>query len=66
VTGHRAVSDASKKHRIQANPELAAHSFRRIRFNEGLAESRIGWIRPVLVNAGEAFAPVQVKGYEVR
>ncbi len=47
-------------------PHWRRGHFRRIRFGEGLAESRLGWIRPVLVNAAEAFAPVGVKGYEVR
>jgi len=47
-------------------PHWRRGHFRRIRFGEGLAESRLGWIRPVLVNAAEAFSPVPVKGYEVR
>jgi len=47
-------------------PHWRRGHFRRIRFGEGLAESRLGWIRPVLVNAAEAFTPVTVKGYEVR
>lgn len=47
-------------------PHWRRGHFRRIRFGEGLSESRLGWIRPVLVNASEAFAPVGVKGYEVR
>ena len=47
-------------------PHWRRGHFRRIRFGEGLAESRLGWIRPVLVNAAEAFGAVQVKGYEVR
>jgi hypothetical protein len=40
--------------------------FRRIRFGEGLSESRLGWIKPVLVNAAEAFGPVKTKPYAVR
>ena len=47
-------------------PHWRRGHFRRIRFGEGLAESRLGWIRPVLVNAAEAFGAVSVKGYEVR
>jgi len=47
-------------------PHWRRGHFRRIRFGEGLSESRLGWIRPVLVNAAEAFAPVGVKSYEVR
>ena len=44
--------------------------FRRIRYGEGLAESRLGWIQPVLVNAGELTAAgssaVKTKPYVVR
>ena len=47
-------------------PHWRRGHFRCIRFGEGLAESRLGWIRPVLVNAAEAFGPVAAKGYEVR
>jgi hypothetical protein len=47
-------------------PHWRRGHFRRIRFGAGMTESRLGWIRPVLVNATEAFAPVAVKGYEVR
>jgi hypothetical protein len=38
-------------------PHWRRGHFRRIRCGEGLAESRLGWIRPVLVNAAEAFGP---------
>lgn len=47
-------------------PHWRRGHFRRIRFGEGLAQSRLGWIRPVLVNATAAFHPIPVKGYEVR
>jgi hypothetical protein len=47
-------------------PHWRRGHFRRIRFGEGLAQSRLGWIRPVLVNAAAAFQPVPVKGYEIR
>ena len=39
-------------------PHWRRGHFRRIRHGEGLAEIRLGWIRPVLVNAAEAFGPV--------
>jgi hypothetical protein len=34
-------------------PHWRRGHFRRIRYGEGLAESRLGWIQPILVNAGE-------------
>jgi hypothetical protein len=51
-------------------PHWRRGHFRRIRYGEGLAESRLGWIQPVLVNAGEltgAGSPgVKTKPYVVR
>ena len=47
-------------------PHWRRGHFRRIRFGEGLSESRVGWIQPVLVNAADAFAPVMAKPYQVR
>lgn len=40
--------------------------FRTIRYGEKLGKSRLGWIKPVLVNAGQAFGSVKTKGYVVR
>jgi len=40
--------------------------FRTIRYGEKLSKSRLGWIKPVLVNAGQAFGAVQTKGYVVK
>jgi hypothetical protein len=42
-------------------PHWRRGHFRRIRFGEGLAESRLGWIQPVLVNAAELTGGVVVK-----
>jgi len=47
-------------------PNWRRGHFRRIRYGEQLSESRLGWIRPVLVKAGEAFGAVKAKGYVVR
>jgi hypothetical protein len=44
-------------------PHWRRGHFRRIRYGEQLSEHRLGWIRPVLVNAAEAFAPVKAKPY---
>lgn len=40
--------------------------FRTIRFGEKLSKSRLGWIKPVLVNAGQAFGQVNPKPYVVK
>ena len=40
--------------------------FRTIRYGEKLGKSRLGWIKPVLVNAGQAFGAVKTKGYVVK
>ena len=70
IGGRREVEDSAGVSAEGAHGSVRPHwrrgHFRRIRFGEGLAESRLGWIRPVLVNAAEAFSPVPVKGYEVR
>ena len=42
-------------------PHWRRGHFRRIRYGEQLSEHRLVWIRPVLVNAAEAFAPVKAK-----
>ena len=51
-------------------PHWRRGHFRRIRFGEKLSESRLGWIQPVLVNAGEltgaGAAGVRTKPYVVR
>ena len=51
-------------------PHWRRGHFRRIRYGEGLMESRLGWIQPVLVNAGELVgagsAGVKTKPYVVR
>ena len=44
----------------------AATASRRIRYGEQLSESRLGWIKPALVNAAEAFAAVKAKPYLMR
>ncbi len=62
-TGAHAHGDAPGR---GLRPHWRRGHFRRIRHGEGLAESRLGWIRPVLVNAAEAFGPVRTKPYEVR
>ena len=47
-------------------PHWRRGHFRRIRYGEGFGESRLGWIRPVLVNASRAFGAVNAKPYVVR
>ena len=47
-------------------PHWRRGHFRRIRYGEQLSESRLGWIRPVLVKAGEAFGAVKAKPYLMR
>ncbi len=51
-------------------PHWLRGHFRWIRYGEGLAESRLGWIQPVLVNAAEltgaGSAGVKTKPYVVR
>ena len=42
-------------------PHWRRGHFRRIRYGEQLSEHRLGWIRPVLVNAADAFAPLKAK-----
>ena len=70
IGGRREAEDSTSGPADHAPGSVRPHwrrgHFRRIRFGEGLAESRLGWIRPLLVNAAEAFGAVQVKGYEVR
>ncbi|KAA6182586.1 hypothetical protein F2Q65_17550 [Thiohalocapsa marina] len=54
----------------EAHRSIKAHwrrgHFRTIRYGEGLAKRRLGWIKPVLVNAGQAFGSVKAKAYVVR
>jgi len=70
IGGRREAEDSTGGAADHAPGSVRPHwqrgHFRRIRFGAGLADSRLGWIRPVLVNAAEAFGAVQVKGYEVR
>jgi hypothetical protein len=47
-------------------PHWRRGHFRRIRYGEGLSESRLGWIQPVLVNAADALGSVKAKTYAVR
>lgn len=51
-------------------PHWRRGHFRRIHYGEKRSESRLGWIKPVLVNAGEltraGAAPVKTKPYVVR
>jgi hypothetical protein len=55
----------SKPHR-SLRPHWRRGHFRRIRYGEQLSESRLGWIRPVLVKASEAFGAVKAKPYVLR
>lgn len=74
ITTHRDTEPASS-HGGDELDRTTAHTvrphwrrghFRRIRYGEGLSESRLGWIQPVLVNAAEALGEVKTKTYEVR
>ncbi|WP_295882789.1 hypothetical protein [uncultured Thiohalocapsa sp.] len=47
-------------------PHWRRGHFRRIRYGEQLSESRLGWIRPVLVNREDAFGTVKAKPYLMR
>ena len=51
-------------------PDWRCGHFRPIRNGEGLAESRLGWLQPILVNAAEltgaGAADVKTKPYVVR
>ncbi|TVQ85559.1 MAG: hypothetical protein EA400_15205 [Chromatiaceae bacterium] len=47
-------------------PHWRRGHFRRIRYGEQRSESRLGWIKPVLVNAAEAFGAVKAKPYLMR
>lgn len=46
------VPKTGENHR-RVRPHWRRGHFRRIRYGEGLSESRLGWIAPVLVNAAE-------------
>ncbi|KAA6182732.1 hypothetical protein F2Q65_17320 [Thiohalocapsa marina] len=54
----------------EAHRSIKAHwrrgHFRTIRYGEALSKRRLGWIKPVLVNAGQAFGGVKAKAYVVR
>ena len=54
----------------EAQRSVKAHwrrgHFRTIRYGEQRSKQRLGWIKPVLVNAGQAFGPVKTKAYVVR
>ena len=58
-------SDAGERPR-----SLKAHwrrgHFRTIRYGEKHSKQRLGWIKPVLVNAGQAFEAAKTKSYVVR
>ncbi len=49
----------------QLRPHWRRGHFRRIRYGEGGTESRLGWIRPVLVNAAAVVEMVKTKPYVV-
>jgi hypothetical protein len=59
------AATGSEPHR-SLRPHWRRGHFRRIRYGEQLSESRLGWIRPVLVNASEAFGAVKAKPYVLR
>ena len=50
----------------RVRPHWRRGHFRRILYGEQRSESRLGWIKPVLVNAAEVFGPVKAKPYVVR
>ncbi len=54
ATGADAATNAGGPTRT-VRPHWRRGHFRRIPFGEGLRETRIGWIRPTLVKAAEAF-----------
>lgn len=54
ATGADAATDAGGPTRT-VRPHWRRGHFRRIPYGEGLRETRIGWIRPTLVKAAEAF-----------
>jgi len=60
--GNAAGGDAD----CTVRPHWRRGHFRRIRYGEGLGACRLGWIRPVLVNASRAFGAVNAKPYVVR
>jgi hypothetical protein len=65
---------STEQHQADGNPgdgrSVRPHwrrgHFRRIRYGEQRSESRLGWIKPVLVNAAEAFGAVKAKPYLMR
>lgn len=54
----------------EAQRSVKAHwrrgHFRTIRYGEKRSKQRLGWIKPVLVNAGQAFEAVKTKPYVMR
>jgi hypothetical protein len=62
--GGSGAGGAAPGHHLR--PHWRRGHFRRIRYGEGLSESRLGWIRPVLVNAADALGSVKAKTYAVR
>lgn len=54
----------------EAQRSVKAHwrrgHFRTIRYGEKRSKQRLGWIKPVLVNAGQAFEALKTKPYVVR
>jgi hypothetical protein len=47
-------------------PHWRRGHFRRVRYGAGHSQSRLGWIRPVLVNAAEAFGPIRTRPYTLQ
>jgi hypothetical protein len=62
--GGSGVGGTTPSHHLR--PHWRRGDFRRIRYDEGLSESRLGWIQPVLVNAADALGSVKAKTYAVR
>jgi len=55
VAATPAAAERGDSARRSPRPHWRRGHFRRVRCGEGLSDSRLGWIRPVLVNAAEAF-----------
>jgi hypothetical protein len=66
VTLEQDQADGSAPSTRSVRPHWRRGHFRRIRYGEQRGESRLGWIKPVLVNAAEAFGAVKAKPYLVR
>jgi len=66
VSTEQEKSDNNPDGSRTVRPHWRRGHFRRIRYGEQLSDSRLGWIKPVLVNAAEAFATVKAKPYLMR